>query len=153
MCSGRDRILGQKRFYLLSAHIRCPAHQQRNESGCEDSDSVHSGLNFAILAPVSGSEISLAVSDEMFFSFQCVEARLAASEKATTITSAVPLKGKGHLSKHLRKSGPSVESGPQQRILQNGGGTGWNWEVVLGGTGILTPKQFITNLQHLAENT
>ncbi|VDO03694.1 unnamed protein product [Rodentolepis nana] len=86
---------------------------------------------------------------------KCIEARLASSEKSTAIASAIPLKGKGHLNKHLRKSvgGTSSTDAPQQRVLQNGGGTGWNWEVVLGGTGILTPKQFVTNLQHLVDNT
>ncbi|VDL62842.1 unnamed protein product, partial [Hymenolepis diminuta] len=85
---------------------------------------------------------------------RCVEARLAASEKSTAITSALPLKGKGHLSKHLRKPGGGMLSmDAPQRVLQNGGGTGWNWEVVLGGTGVLTPKQFVTNLQHLVDNT
>ncbi len=37
------------------------------------------------------------------------------------------------------------------QFLKNGGGTGWNWEVVLGGTDLITPKNFVDNLKHLAE--
>lgn len=81
-----------------------------------------------------------------------MEARLAASEKSTALMPAAPPKGKGHLGKHTRGSG-GTSTDQQQRILRNGGGTGWNWEVILGGTGVLTPKQFITNLKNLADNT
>ncbi|KAM7540447.1 hypothetical protein Aperf_G00000044175 [Anoplocephala perfoliata] len=83
---------------------------------------------------------------------RCVETRLAASEKSTVLMSAAPVKSKGHLGKHIRRSG-GISTDQQQRVLQNGGGTGWNWEVILGGTGVLTPKQFITNLKNLADST
>lgn len=32
-----------------------------------------------------------------------------------------------------------------------GGGVGWNWEVVLGGTHLLTPKIFLDNLEGIAK--
>ncbi|KAM7534821.1 hypothetical protein Aperf_G00000110567 [Anoplocephala perfoliata] len=81
---------------------------------------------------------------------RCVETRLAASEKSTFLMSAAPVKGKGHLGKHIRRSG-GISTDQQQRVLQNGGGTGWNWEVILGDTGTLMPKQFIINLKNLAD--
>ncbi|VDM18245.1 unnamed protein product [Hydatigera taeniaeformis] len=85
---------------------------------------------------------------------RCVEARLAASDRSSGPPTGMPVKNRVHLGKHSRRSGGlSLSSSPpsSQHVLKNGGGTGWNWEVVLGGTGVLTPKQFIRNLQNLAD--
>ncbi|CDS35928.1 syntaxin binding protein 1 [Echinococcus multilocularis] len=85
---------------------------------------------------------------------RCMEARLAASDKSSGPTTGVHAKNRSHLGRHSRKSSglslpPSQPS--NQHVLKNGGGAGWNWEVILGGTGVLTPKQFIANLQNLVE--
>eukprot|EP00108_Taenia_solium_P005697 TsM_000885800 transcript=TsM_000885800 gene=TsM_000885800 len=85
---------------------------------------------------------------------RCVEARLAASDRSSGPTMAMPTKNRVHLGKHSRRSSGfsmSSSASSNQHVLGNGGGTGWNWEVILGGTGVLTPKQFIANLQNLAD--
>lgn len=82
-----------------------------------------------------------------------MEARLAASDRSSGPTTGISTKNRVHLGKHSRKSGgpPPSSASSNQHVLKNGGGTGWNWEVILGGTGVLTPKQFIANLQNLAD--
>ncbi|KAL5112452.1 Syntaxin-binding protein 1 [Taenia crassiceps] len=84
---------------------------------------------------------------------RCVEARLAASERSSAPPAGTHAKSRVHLGKHSRRSGgpPPSSASSNQHVLRNGGGTGWNWEVILGGTGVLTPKQFIANLQNLAD--
>ncbi|VDD83117.1 unnamed protein product [Mesocestoides corti] len=79
---------------------------------------------------------------------RCVETRLAASDKSSS--SITTSKGRSSFGRHSRKS-DAPSPAPNLHLLRNGGGTGWNWEVILGGTGVITPKQFISNLQNLAE--
>ncbi|VDQ04783.1 unnamed protein product [Trichobilharzia regenti] len=63
---------------------------------------------------------------------QCVETRLASSDETTgnLATPGVP------------------EATP---VIPGGGGVGWNWEVVVGGTHLLTPKVFLDNLENMAK--
>ncbi len=83
-----------------------------------------------------------------FFWLQCVETRLAASDQSSTSAAAK----RASSGRHSRQGGSGGMPSPSTvHFLKNGGGTGWNWEVVLGGTDLITPKNFVDNLKHLAE--
>ncbi|CAH8838555.1 unnamed protein product [Trichobilharzia szidati] len=63
---------------------------------------------------------------------KCIETRLASSD-GTTGNLATPA---------------APEATP---VIPGGGGVGWNWEVVVGGTHLLTPKVFLDNLENMAK--
>ncbi|KAH8859576.1 Syntaxin-binding protein 2 [Schistosoma japonicum] len=46
---------------------------------------------------------------------------------------------------------PNMPTLDNVSTITNGGGVGWNWEVVLGGTHLLTPKIFMDNLEGIAK--
>ncbi|CAH8492558.1 unnamed protein product [Heterobilharzia americana] len=61
---------------------------------------------------------------------KCLDARLVASDRNTG-----------------NSTGPTTENTP----TIPGGGVGWNWEVVVGGTHLLTPKVYLDNLENIAK--
>ncbi|BHF61329.1 Syntaxin-binding protein 1 [Sparganum proliferum] len=71
---------------------------------------------------------------------RCLETRLTHTDRSTSPNTTVTT------SRRLGGAAPTPS-----HILPNGGGTGWNWEVILGGTEMLTAEKFFNNLKYLAD--
>ncbi|CAL8071113.1 unnamed protein product [Calicophoron daubneyi] len=95
-----------------------------DRSGALRANSEHCGprLIVCVVGGVAWSEVRSAYE----LTQKCMDTRLAESD---------------------RHAGPvhSAESGPA--LLSGGGGVGWNWEVMIGGTHILTPSVFLGDLE------
>ncbi|OON22795.1 hypothetical protein X801_01304, partial [Opisthorchis viverrini] len=89
--------------------------------------SSHCGprLIVCIVGGVCWSEVRTAYQ----MTQKCIETRLAASDR------------------HTAARTPNT---PPTAVVAGGGGVGWNWEVMIGGTHVVSPTTFIGDLDHMS---
>ncbi|KAF7232902.1 hypothetical protein EG68_09809 [Paragonimus skrjabini miyazakii] len=103
-----------------------PSFNLADRMGSDRPDHRGPRLIVCIVGGVTWSEARTAYQ----LTKKCVDTRLAESDRHTGTRGAPAMPGTG--------------------ILQGGGGIGWNWEVLIGGTHMITPNMFIGDLDNMS---
>ncbi|KAA0200082.1 Syntaxin-binding protein 1, partial [Fasciolopsis buskii] len=111
------------------SHRRTPSPGLNIFSGGLGSGTEHCGPRL-IVTIIGGATWSEARSAYQMTQ-RCVDTRLAESDR------------------HTLGRAPSDGAGPP--ILSGGGGVGWNWEVMLGSTHMITPVAFLKDLESMSQ--